>query len=55
MSEWQRVCRIVEDADKIEWLAKTYMERGNVTWQEAIAWAKEQFKLHRGSPDDQAT
>lgn len=50
MSAWQEINRVFKDADDIEYLAKLYMERGNVTWQEALAWVAEMRRLYAPTP-----
>lgn len=44
MTAWQKVNKVIEDADKLKELEKLYMERGNVTPEEARQWAINQFK-----------
>lgn len=39
MKEWQRINKVFDEADKIKALKKLYMERGNVSSEEAFQWA----------------
>jgi uncharacterized coiled-coil DUF342 family protein len=43
MSEWERINKVFSDADKLRQLEALYMERGNVTPEQARQWALEKF------------
>lgn len=44
MTEWQKIELVFEEAEKLKALEELYMERGNVTHEQARAWALEKWK-----------
>jgi hypothetical protein len=48
-SIWQKLQEVFRDSDTIVALAELYYERGTVTWEEARAWAVEQWHNARPS------
>lgn len=51
-SPWQQAVRVCAEADKVEALARLYMERnigrpGTITWDEAMALAVETYRAAR--------
>ncbi len=47
MSEWQKINQIFEEADKLRELELLYMERGNVSPDEARRWAIGRWNNHK--------
>lgn len=43
MTAWQEIEHIFEEADKLKALEELYMERGNITREQARAWALEKW------------
>jgi len=44
MTPWQKINQVFEDAEKLRKLEAIYMERGDVTYEQARQWALEKWK-----------
>ena len=43
MTPWEQINKVFEEADKLKALEQLYMERGDVTAEQARAWALKQW------------
>lgn len=50
MTAWQNINEVFEDAETLKKLEELYMERGNVTAEQARQWALEQWQKHSNRP-----
>lgn len=48
MTAWEEIERVFEEAEKLKALKELYMERGNVTHDQARAWALEKYNTMKG-------
>lgn len=55
LTAWQEVQRVFEEADKLKALEELYMERGNVTPAQALAWALVKWDSSKQDPLRQVT
>lgn len=50
MKAWQEIERVFEEADKLKALEELYMERGNVTSEQARQWALDKWNAAKPTP-----
>lgn len=50
MTDWQKIEYIFKEADKLKALEELYMERRNVTREQARQWALEKWNAAKPTP-----
>lgn len=48
MTAWQEIELVFQEADKLKALEELYMERGNVTIEQARQWALDKYNAMKG-------